>query len=198
MSYVRPWFLVIGLLMPLSAMAIRMDCTAGLTSELQAKVTVHISTFLFFQIGSANAVPEVEFDLSQSMQDGHYDGSSLIDPAGVAPSRISGSDVSGGMNVNVRSNCGRVKLAYSVSDAQGMSNGAGQYLPFETLTTTTTDAGLPAPVLRNTADDEVFVSDTAYGSVIDRSATWRYTYTKTDLPVAGTYQGTVSYTATCL
>jgi len=132
------------------------------------------------------------------MNDGHYDGSPLVDPAGVAPTRITGSDVSGGVNVKVRSNCGRVKLAYSVSDAQGMSNGAGQYLPFDTLTTTSTDAGLSAPVLRNAADDEVFVSDTAYGSVIDRSATWHYTYTKTDLPQAGTYQGTVSYTATCL
>ncbi|MGB1010989.1 MAG: hypothetical protein ACPGVP_14800 [Thiolinea sp.] len=195
------WLLPVLLLVPLSADAIRVDCTDGLTSELPVKVKIEIPAFLYFQVGSENQVAEVAFDVTPELPtQGAYTGD--IPPAlatgGITPSGISGSDVNNGVNVKVRSNCGQVKLSYSVSDSQGMQNATGYHIPFGTLQTTSSDVGLPAPVLDNAAASEVMVATTAYGAVTDRSAIWQYRYDNTTMPAAGIYRGTVTYQASCL
>lgn len=187
-------------MLPLSADAIRMDCTDGLTSELPVKVHVEIPAFLYFQVGAAKAVAEVEFDVTPSLPaQGAYGGSALPPTAGViAPVSITGSNVAGGVNVSLRANCGQVKLSYSVSDAQGLSNGAGYHIPYNTLQTVSDDAGLPAPVLDNAAANNALATTTAYGAVTDRSAVWKYSYNNATMPVSGVYQGTVTYQAACI
>lgn len=186
------------LLLPLSVAAIRMDCTQGLSSELDAHVTVNIPAFLFFQVGSSNSTATVQFDVRAALPNaGAYDGSEFATSA-LPPSTISGSDVGDGVNVRVRANCGQVQLAYSVSSAQGLSDGGSRHIPYDYLQTQSSDSGLPAPTLRNSADDEVLVATTAYGSVTDRSATWQYRYNQAEWPVGGEYQGVVTYSATCL
>lgn len=193
--------LVVLFLLPLSADAIRIDCTDGLTAEIPVKVKIEIPAFLYFQVGSENQIAEVAFDVAQELPaQGAYNGGipPALPAAGVLPVSITGSDVADGVNVKVRSNCGQVKLSYSVSDNQGLSSADGHHVAFNTLQTVSTDSGLPAPVLENSAGDEVSVTTTAYGGVTDRSATWQYRYSNADMPAGGVYQGTVVYQASCL
>lgn len=188
------------LLLPLSADAIREDCTDGLSSELPVRVKIEVPAFLYFQVGSEAQRAKVTFDVSDAMPaQGPYPGT--IPPASgnnLQPSSIQGSDVSDGVNVQVRANCGQVKISYSVSDAQGLGNASGDHVAFDTLNTLSTDGSLPAPVLSNAATHEVNVATISWGSVTDRSATWKYSYTNADMPVAGVYQGSVIYQASCL
>lgn len=174
-----------------------MACTDDATSELPVDVTIRIPSFLYFQLGSTNQTPKITFDTttSGSARDS-FNNSSSGDS--LNPSFITGSDVTDGVNVTVRANCGQVRLTYAVSDAQGLRNTGGQYIPFNTLQTYTDDAGLTAPQLANTADRETTVDTTSYGSVTDRSTVWRYQYTNSVTPAAGTYQGTVTYQVSCL
>lgn len=188
------------LLVASTAHATRMVCTAGDTARLPVKVTVNVPAFLFLQIGSASQTAQVNFNTGSGLASGRYAGPMPPNgESGLSPSSISGSDASGGVNVRVRANCGQVKLAYRVSSSNGLANGQGQFIPFDTLQTSSSDAGLPAPVLRNAANAESLVTATGYGNLVtDRSAVWRYTYTNPQVPAAGTYQGTVTYIASCL
>ena len=193
------YLVILALLIPMSASATRVDCEDNSTAELPVKVKLTIPAFLFLQVGNANQTPELTYNVGTNLASGAYTGS--MPPAGesgLAPSSITGSDVSSGVNVAVRANCGQVKIAYSVTDGNGLTNGQGQFIPYETLQTSTSDSGLPAPTLRNTADAESLVSTSSHGSVTDRKAVWQYTYTNSALPAAGTYQGTVTYQASWL
>lgn len=185
------------LLVTVPAYATRMACTLDDEARLPVRVVVNVPHFLFLQVGSATQTTQVNFQLGSHLSNGHYSGTPL-GATNLAPSSISGSDVSNGVNVRVRANCGQVKLAYQVSDTNGLLNANGQYIPFDTLQTSSSDSGLPAPVLRNAADAESVVTPTSYGSVTDRSAVWQYTYSNSEMPAAGTYRGTVTYQASCL
>lgn len=187
------------LLLPLNASATRQDCQQNDTARLPVKVQVNIPAFLFLQVGNANQTPEVTYNVGSALSSGAYAGA--IPPSGetnLPPATITGSDVSNGVNVAVRANCGQVKIAYTVTDNNGLSNGQGQFIPYSTLQTTTSDSGLAPPVLRNTADAESLITTSSYGAVTDRSAVWQYTYTHSEMPAAGLYQGTVTYQASCL
>ncbi|WGZ94725.1 MAG: hypothetical protein QJT81_01660 [Candidatus Thiothrix putei] len=196
----KPLLLLISCcLLAAPATATRMACTDDETAQLPVKVEINVPAFLFLQVGNANQTAELTYNVSANLSSGAYTGA--IPPAGesgLAPSSITGSDVSNGVNVAVRANCGQVKIAYRVTDNNGLANNQGQFIPYETLQTSTSDSGLPAPTLRNAADAESLVSTSSYGSVTDRQATWQYTYTNSALPAAGTYQGTVTYQASCL
>lgn len=185
------------LLVTVPAYATRMACTLDDEARLPVRVVVNVPHFLFLQVGSATQIAQVNFQLGSHLSNGHYNGTPLGE-TDLAPSSISGSDASNGVNVRVRANCGQVKLAYQVSDNNGLRNENGQYLPFDTLQTSSSDSGLSAPVLRNAADAESVVTPTGYGSVTDRNAVWQYTYSNSQMPAAGTYQGTVTYQASCL
>ncbi|QLQ32789.1 MAG: hypothetical protein HZT40_15670 [Candidatus Thiothrix singaporensis] len=189
-----------SLLLPVPAGATRIDCDKNTpSSTLPVTVTVNIPAFLFLQVGNSQQTPELTYDLSQGLTSGAYSGP--LPPAGhsnLQPSSITGSDLSNGLNVTVRANCGQVKIAYHVSDNNGLSNGQGQYIPYDALQASSSDSNLPSPTLRNAADAESFIGISSYGSVTNRSAAWRYAYSNAATPAAGVYQGTVTYRASCL
>lgn len=199
MKHYLAYLVMAALLIPVSASAVRVDCEDNSISELPVKVKLTVPAFLFLQVGNATQTPELTYNVSANLTTGAYTGT--MPPQGetnLPPASITGSDVSNGVNVAVRANCGQVKIAYSVTDNNGLANSQGQFIPYETLQTSTSDSGLPAPTLRNTADAESLVSTSSHGSVTDRKAVWQYTYTNSALPAAGTYQGTVTYQASCL
>lgn len=188
-----------GSLMSLSTGAVSMNCTDLSNSELPANVTVEIPAFLYFQVGSANQTPEITFDATPTLPaQGAYGGPVPPTVPVLTPTSITGSDVSNGVNVKVRANCGDVKLAYSVSDSAGLVSAEGYHIPFDALITSSDDADLSAPVLANAANQQATVTTTSYGAVTDRSTVWHYSYNKPDMPVSGVYQGTVTYQASCL
>lgn len=190
--------LMLMTLMHLPASASRIDCDFYSTSELPVKVKINIPAFLYFQVGDVLQTPELTYDLSSGLPGTGFINSDPGGHSNLEPTSISGSDASNGVNVTVRANCGQVKLAYSVSDANGLGNGQGAYISYETLSVTSTDSNLPAPALRNAADTESLVITNQYNLVTDRSAVWQYRYNNSEFPAAGVYQGTVTYQATCL
>jgi hypothetical protein len=79
-----------------------------------------------------------------------------------------------------------------------MDNGtpADGYISFAEVGTTSSDAAnFPAPALANAGIANVNVALNA-GKVTNRTAVWTYAYLNNTIPSAGTYNGTVTYTAT--
>lgn len=187
------WGLLLWLL-PLSvSQAVRMDCRYNDNSELRVDVKVVIPAFLAFQVGNENVVPEVSFELDAPTLG--LDGYSYNN---VSPTQITGSSMSQGVNASIRANCGQVQLSFSVSNSSGLSNGQGDYLDFSSISTTSSDPQFAPPTLNNQSNGDRLVGTTSYGSVTQRSATWGYQFSSMSLPSSGTYQGTVTYQATCL
>ncbi len=154
---------------------------------------LEVGRFLFLQVGSPGAtVDTLSFDLGGVTTDG-----------GAAPQPVWGSGlpltaVGGGvLDVVVRSNAGAVSLSASNDGAgRGLSNGAGGFISYREIVTSSDDTGLPAPVLTDVGSNLVQVSPTAYGGLVtDRRARWAYRYANTGLPAPGNYRGQVVYTA---
>ena len=116
--------------------------------------------------------------------------------AGTTPISGTGGDLTGGaVTAIVRGNNGQVALT-AVSSAGGLASGT-DVIPFSQITTTATGGtGLAAPILTNGASVAA-VSPTLTGTKItNQSATWTYRYLNSAVVAAGTYAGTVTYTAT--
>jgi hypothetical protein len=104
-----------------------------------------------------------------------------------------------GVTATVKGNVGDIKLGASTNGP--MTNGtAGETISFTQISTTSSDAvQLPAPVLADGASPVLTL--TATNKVVDRTATWNYSYANSVLPAAGTYggaginNGRVTYTA---
>lgn len=101
-----------------------------------------------------------------------------------------------GLPVMVRSNAGAVAIAASVVSA--LASGS-QSVPFSQIVATSSDsAHLAAPTIPDTGSGpSVTVAETSPGSrLTDRSASWQFKYANSVVPIAGTYQGQVIFTAT--
>ena len=116
--------------------------------------------------------------------------------AGTTPISGTGGDATGGaVNASVRGNNGQIALS-ATSSAGGLASGT-DVIPFSQISTTSTGGtGLQAPILTNGASAAA-VSPTLTGTKItNQSATWTYRYLNSAVVAAGTYAGTVTYTAT--
>jgi hypothetical protein len=175
--------LALALATPLLASA-ESDLRIG-TGNAVAKLSfeVIIPRVLFLAVGTGSAgfaenttVDTLTFDYSTA----------------AAAATLGNSTPSSAQNVNVRvlGNNGQIAIA-ATSSTSGLVNGADE-IPWTEITATSSDAtnfNVPAvgasanPVLNGT-------------KVTSRTATWNYAYANTTTPAAGTYTGTVTYTAT--
>ncbi len=157
-----------------------------------------IPKILYFRVGSATfgQVDKVTIDLNNSP--GFNAGTNTyfgINPLG------NGADVAatnnGSLQIDLRANVGTITLSYQVSDSSGLSQGgAAPYISYSEITTVSDDTDLPAPVLVNAANTTASVSGNLFsGKVVNRQAIWTYSYKNNTTPVAGTYNGTVTYIA---
>jgi hypothetical protein len=149
-----------------------------------------IPAFLYFRVGTDNATTNM-ITFSPTV-------AQLGDANPVAGT---GGDASAGSGANVtaRGNNGQITIATTVTGAgSGMDNGtpADGYISFAEVGTTSSDAAnFPAPALANAGIANVNVALNA-GKVTNRTAVWTYAYLNNTIPSAGTYNGTVTYTAT--
>lgn len=101
-----------------------------------------------------------------------------------------------GLPVVVRSNAGAVAISAGVVSAQLSGS---QSVPFSQITVVSSDsANLAAPAIPDSGNGPtVTVAETSPGSrLTNRSANWKISYANSVVPLAGTYQGQVVFTAT--
>lgn len=151
------------------------DIGANPSVDARVDFEVIIPRFISFQVGSAgNTVDLVQFNVT--------------DPnSGTPVARSNG----GALSVDLLSNVGDVQID---AVASALENGAGDSLSWGEIVATSADAGLPTPALADGTITPVTVLPTA-GRVVDRNTTWSFEYQNSDLIGAGTYTGTVTYTA---
>jgi hypothetical protein len=175
--------LALALATPLLASA-ESDLTIGAgAAEAKLNFRVIIPRVLFLAVGTGSTgfadnttVDTLTFDYSTA----------------AAAATLGNSTPSSAQNVNVRvlGNNGQIAIA-ATGSGTGLVNGTDE-IPWSEITATSSDAtnfNVPAvggsanPVLNGT-------------KVTSRTATWNYAYANTTTPAAGTYTGTVTYTAT--
>jgi hypothetical protein len=121
----------------------------------------------------------------------------------VAATPASGDLGNGAVTARVRTNGGTVTLTSATTGA--LSNGAGGTISYGQVNTAVTalagapGAAMPHPTLADTGTGTVTLPATA--GVVDRGATWTYSYANSNVVAPGTYggvnvnNGRVTYTA---
>ena len=141
------------------------------SADLQFRVIV--PQFIDFRVGSTGTtVDDVDFTV----------GVNDIGN-GTAVSRDGGAAV----GVALRSNAGNITLA--AAGPANLTNGNGDTIAWSQITGTSSEATLPVPTVGGSANL------TASAGVINRTADWTFSYENDNLVGAGTYAGTVTYTA---
>ncbi len=97
-----------------------------------------------------------------------------------------------GVNVRVLGNNGQVTLA-AAGSGTGLSNGTDTIAWSEVLPSSTDATNLNVPAVGGTAAP--LLNSTR---VTNRTATWNYRYSNTNVVAPGTYSGTITYTASML
>ena len=146
----------------------------ALTASADLQFRVIVPRFIDFRVGSTGTtVDDVDFTVAASDVGN-----------GTAVARDGGAAIA----VALKSNVGNVALA--ATGPANLTNG-GNTIAWTQITGTSSDAaGLPVPVVGAAA-----TSLTATNGVIDRTADWSFSYENDNLVGAGTYTGTVTYTA---
>ena len=157
-------------------------------------LSIVIPAFLYFRVGTDTATIDTITFSPAALNVGNS-----VSVAGT------GGDAGGGTasNVAARGNNGQITIGTTVTGGGlGMGTGTASdgFINYTQVTTTTSSANIPAPVLANAAIPNVLVvlggGPAGAGKVTDRTAVWTYGYANTTVPSAGTYTGTVTYTAT--
>lgn len=174
-----------------------------LVVDVSLRHRVNIPQILYFRVGSPifNSIDEVIIDVNMAPgvtvgNNATYNG---INPLG--SSTPIAATTNGILQVDLRGNIGTVSITYEVSDILGLVSIAGDHIPFEQITTVSSNSNLPAPVLNNNGGAgglatsvDVFGNNFG-GKVVNLQAMWTYSYKNSILPVAGIYKGRVTYTA---
>ena len=171
--------------------------------QVELEYEIIIPRVLYFRVGSAgNTVDTVEFDVGQSLGTGNNMVLSTPGlPLGNGAPIAATSNNPGGpgvIPVEVKANVGNVSIQATVSNAQGLQGDNGQFLNYNQIRTVSSDStSFPAPVLANASIAPVVIAPSGFGGhVTIRTANWTYSYLNQTTPAAGTYTGTVTYTAT--
>lgn len=174
------------------------DTTAAFSAAARHDFIVVIPAFLFFGVGAGATTPMVANATIGSI-------TFTVPAANVGNSTpvagTGGDAAASAANVRLIGNNGQVTIT-ATNDGGGNGLGTGTaadgYIPLTQITTTASNAALPAPTLNNAGGTTSL--PTVTGKVTNLSGTWTYSYLNTVTPAAGTYgglgRGRVTYTAT--
>jgi hypothetical protein len=207
--------LVVGALAPHFASDARADFAtkspgSGNSGTVTAKAQfrVIIATALTLRIGTAGAtIDTAQFNLTGVPPADGSHPSPFSPPFGIGSGTQTG--IVGTLNgvgaattipvtVAVTSTLSTVSLTASVSGSNLTSG--GNTIPYTQISASSSSANLPSPVIPASgsgAARTISGCDVSCSGVVNRSATWTYTYANTaTVNNAGTYTGQISYTAT--
>ena len=160
---------------------------SGLSTQARVDFQITIPRFVSLQVGStAAAIDLITFNVTAAQMD-----------AGGTVTGTGGNLSNGAVTARVRGNGGSVTLAASTAGA--LQSGTNT-INWTEIATATTDPLLNPPILVNGASVSTTVAAAANG-VVNRTATWTYTYANSVVVPPGTYggtgvnQGRVTYTA---
>jgi hypothetical protein len=171
------------------------DTTAPYSVANNLDLRIVIPAFLYFRVGTDSATIDM---ITFSPAAANLGNSTPV--AGTGGDAAAGS----GANVTARGNNGQITIGTTVTGGgSGMGTGTPTdgFISYSEVATSSSDApNFPAPVLANAGIANVNVAlgggAAGAGTVTDRTAVWTYAYQNTTVPSAGTYNGTVTYTAT--
>lgn len=160
----------------------------ALNTAARVDFQITIPRFLSLQVGALGAsIDLITFTLTPAQ----------AQAPGTPVAGTGGTPGPGAVTARVVSNGGAVGLVAATGGA--LSNGAGGTINWSEITTASSNASLPAPVLTNATSASVTVPATA--GVANQTATWTYAYQNSAIVPAGTYggvnvnNGRVTYTA---
>lgn len=176
------------LALPLAASAESNISTGAAPTSINATARVNFSIliprFIFLQVGTgtllaANAtVDTIDFQPALAV---------VGNGTAVAATAGSGNLGNGGVTVRVIGNAGNVTLG--AAGPANLTSGSNN-IPWTQISTAIT-GGATHPTINGAS-----AAFTATAGVVNVNGTWTYTYLNTATPAAGTYTGTVTYTAT--
>jgi len=171
--------------------------SGGTGAPVNLDFQIVIPAFIYFQVGSIGITDTIQFTPTATEV--------ASSTPGIAATLASGDVGNGTVTVSLISNgslAGNgVNITQTNNGGSGLGDGAGNFIPYTRIITTTNNGALPAPPLSNAGPDTVNIANTS-GNITDRQAQWTYTYNNTATPPeAGTYGagggvgGSVTYTA---
>jgi hypothetical protein len=178
--------------------------TGALTATATVNFSVVIQKVLYLRVGTGSAY--TTGTLATNATTDLITFSPALGSTGTAVAGV-GGDLTGGVETAaVVSNGGNVTLVATTA-AAGLTDGAGDFIPFSQITTTAaantgTYTTLPAPVLNATGTSSTVTLTASAAKVINADAKWTYSYNNSVAYPGGTYggttalNGTVTYTAT--
>lgn len=175
-----------------------LDTAAAFSAAARHDFRVVIPAFLFFGVGPGATTPMVA--------NAGIGAITFTVPAAsvgnATPVAGTGGDAAASAaNVRVIGNNGQVTIT-ATNDGGGNGLGTGVvadgYIPLTQITTTASNAALPAPALTNAGGTTSL--PTVASKVTNQAGTWTYSYLNTVTPGSGTFggvgRGRVTYTAT--
>lgn len=173
------------------------------STQASLDFTIGIQKFIFFRIGNGElptpggSPSTVTFMLTPSIPGvpttPAAGNNTAVNWSGAAPSFT--VTPSGNMlPVEVRSNAGQITLRATATAP--LANGANT-IPLSEITIASSDANLPAPAIPNSGTGSpVNVVGTSFSNLVtQRNANWTFSYLNSASRTAGTYSGTVTFTA---
>ena len=185
--------LAIALATPLLASAESQLITGAGNASARLDFRVVVPRVLFLGVGAGagglanNAtIDTVTFDYTANPAD-----------VGQGAAAVAGTVTNAVIPVRVVGNNGQVTLAAATTGA--LTNATGDTIPWSQITSTTSQATLPSPIIPNTgAGTATNVTLSSGTKITDRSANWTFAYTNSAVVAPGTYgttNGRVTYTA---
>ena len=183
--------LALALASPLLASAESQLVTSGnAVARLDFRIIVPRVLFLAVGSGVAPALPTTDTTIDTVTFD--YTTNAAAVGQGTAAAVITGNVVP----VRVIGNNGQVTLAASTIGA--LTNAAGDTIDWSEITSTTSVAALPSPVIPNTGAGTAVNVTLSSGKITNRTADWTFSYANSAVVPPGTYgttNGRVTYTA---
>ena len=172
--------------------------SGGLEVSIDLRHRVVIPQILYFRLGSDTMgnIDTVTFNVAPGApgagNNQSYGGPATVPLGDGTPI----TSPTGTLPVQIMANVGTVNLSYDLSDPLGLTNGNGDYIPFDEISVTSADPGaIPAPALSNSGAGgaiSIPVNGNLYaGRVIQQSTNWTFTYLNNQVYGAGNYSGRV-------
>ena len=173
-------------LLPQWALAESTQTVGAGTATARLDFRVIIPRVLMLQVGTVgvNNVDTVTFDYTNNGAD-------------VGTTAVAATVTGAVVPVRVKGNSGPVTLTATTAGA--LTNAAADTIPWTEISSTSSNAGLPSPVIPATGvGASAAVTVTSGTKVTDQSANWTFAYANNNLVAPGTYgvtNGRVTYTA---
>jgi len=172
--------------------------TGSASAQLDFQIT--IPRILFLRVGTGTDFAD---NATVDMISFNVPGADLGNGTSVAATAASGDLGNGAVTARVLGNGGNVTLTSTTLGA--LSNGAGSTISYSQIETAVTALGgvggvpMPHPALADTGTGSVALASTL--GIVDRGATWTFSYANDNVVAPGTYggagvnNGRVTYTA---